>query len=155
MEVVLKRYLSASHRDEQTMGCPLPAVVGEIGTTAPEHRAVLAEQIEALVRGLEEHLPAEGKSNRRLVAIGLVALMYGGLGLARARCAGHAALRRGAQGRVPGRGRREGHGAPLSAPGFEAAAFRSIGRAAQTGARPVSPSSIAAPDASRRRRIRP
>jgi TetR/AcrR family transcriptional repressor of nem operon len=44
-EVVLKRYLSAAHRDEQTMGCPLPAVVGEIGTTAPEHRAALAEQV--------------------------------------------------------------------------------------------------------------
>src|SRR6201994_5021308 len=34
-EVVLKRYLSPAHRDEQTLGCPLPAVVGEIGTTAP------------------------------------------------------------------------------------------------------------------------
>src|SRR3981081_1444200 len=40
-EVVLKRYLSVSHRDEQTMGCALPAVVGEIGTSAHEHREVL------------------------------------------------------------------------------------------------------------------
>jgi TetR/AcrR family transcriptional repressor of nem operon len=82
-EVVLKRYLSAAHRDELSLGCPLPAVVGEIGTTAPEHRAVLAEQIDALGSGLEEHLPGRG-SPRRALALGLVALMVGGLSLARA-----------------------------------------------------------------------
>ena len=32
--VVLKRYLSAAHRDDTARGCPLPAVVGEVGTTA-------------------------------------------------------------------------------------------------------------------------
>jgi TetR/AcrR family transcriptional repressor of nem operon len=81
--VVLKRYLSVAHRDEQTLGCPLPAVVGEIGTTAGEHRTVLAEQVAALCAGLEEHLP-QGRGNRRMLALGLVALMYGGLSLARA-----------------------------------------------------------------------
>src|SRR5579871_6519236 len=40
-EVILKRYLSPAHRDLHTEGCPMPAVVGEIGTTAPEHAAVL------------------------------------------------------------------------------------------------------------------
>ena len=40
-EVVLKRYLSAAHRDNTESGCPLPAVVGEVGTTATEHREVL------------------------------------------------------------------------------------------------------------------
>src|SRR5258708_22823134 len=44
-EVVLKRYLSPAHRDAaQGLGCPLPAVVGEIGTTAGEHRTALAEE---------------------------------------------------------------------------------------------------------------
>jgi TetR/AcrR family transcriptional repressor of nem operon len=83
-EVVLKRYLSADHRDAQTMGCPLPAVVGEIGTTAGEHRKVLGEQVEALCTGLEEHLPKGRGAQRRALALGLVALMYGGLSLARA-----------------------------------------------------------------------
>jgi TetR/AcrR family transcriptional regulator, transcriptional repressor for nem operon len=83
-EVVLKRYLSADHRDAQTMGCPLPAVVGEIGTTASEHRQVLGEQVEALCSGLEEHLPKGRGTPRRALALGLVALMYGGLSLARA-----------------------------------------------------------------------
>jgi TetR/AcrR family transcriptional repressor of nem operon len=83
-EVVLKRYLSTAHRDAGTMGCPLPAVVGEIGTTADEHKTVLAESIEALSDGLEGHLPRDRGTPRRTLALGLVALMYGGLSLARA-----------------------------------------------------------------------
>ena len=84
-EVILKRYLSAAHRDETIRGCPLPAVVGEIGTTAPEYRPVLEEQVERLVAGLEEHLPdpRDGVTRRHL-ALAMVALMYGGLSMARA-----------------------------------------------------------------------
>ena len=84
-EVILKRYLSAAHRDETLRGCPLPAVVGEIGTTAPEHRPVLAEQIGLLLSELEEHLPTprEGVSPRHL-SIALLALMFGGISLSRA-----------------------------------------------------------------------
>jgi TetR/AcrR family transcriptional repressor of nem operon len=83
-EVVLKRYLSAAHRDEQTLGCPLPAVVGEIGTTAHAHEAVLAEEVEAMCEKLEEYLPKDRGMSRRTLAIGLLALMVGGLSLARA-----------------------------------------------------------------------
>ena len=83
-EVVLKRYLSAAHRDAQTLGCPLPAVVGEIGTTAGEHRDVLAEEVEALRTTLGDFLPKSHGTSRRTLALGLVALMYGGLSLARA-----------------------------------------------------------------------
>jgi TetR/AcrR family transcriptional repressor of nem operon len=83
--VVLKRYLSAAHRDEQTLRCPFPAVVGEVGTSAPEHREVLGECVDALVNDMEALLPkTERASRRRVWAVGLVALMYGGLGLARA-----------------------------------------------------------------------
>ena len=84
VEVVLKRYLSAAHRDAQSMGCPLPAVVGEIGTTAGEHRGVLEEQVDALASKLEDHLPKQRGAGARSLARGLVALMYGGLSLARA-----------------------------------------------------------------------
>jgi TetR/AcrR family transcriptional repressor of nem operon len=81
-EVVLKRYLSAAHRDAQTLGCPFPAVVGEIATTAGEHAPVLGEELDALSGRLEELLPRG--ASRRALALGLVALMLGGLSLARA-----------------------------------------------------------------------
>ncbi len=83
-EVILKRYLSAEHRDGGSPDCPLPAVVGEVGTTAPQHRTALAEQVQALVDGLAQRLPAGGIVPRRALAIGLLALMYGGLSLSRA-----------------------------------------------------------------------
>src|SRR6267143_540991 len=69
-EVVLKRYLSAAHRDDSTPG---------------EHREVLGEQIDAVTSELATHLPpARAGVRRRHLALGLVALMYGGLSLARA-----------------------------------------------------------------------
>ena len=83
-EIVLKRYLSAAHRDETAMGCPLPAVAGEVGTTAGEHVGVVGEQIDAMVSELSARLPASGILPKRQLAIGLVALMVGGLTLARA-----------------------------------------------------------------------
>jgi TetR/AcrR family transcriptional repressor of nem operon len=83
-EVILKRYLSAAHRDDLTMGCPLPAVVGEIGTTAGQHGAVLAELVDALRDGIAEQLPRGGLVPARTLALGLLALMVGGLSLARA-----------------------------------------------------------------------
>jgi TetR/AcrR family transcriptional repressor of nem operon len=82
--VVLKRYLSPAHRDLANGGCALPAVVGEIATQAPEHRPVLARQIEALTDGVEAQLVGEPRLPRRQVALALVALMFGGLALARA-----------------------------------------------------------------------
>lgn len=83
-EVILKRYLSPLHRDEVEHGCSLPSVIGEIGTTAPEHTEVLAEQIEAMAERLEEHLPSGGTVPKRHLALGLVGMMVGGLSLARA-----------------------------------------------------------------------
>lgn len=83
-EVIFRRYLSAAHRDEVADGCSLPAVVGEVATTAHEHGPVLAEQLDAMARELELHLPEERALSRRYLALGLVALMVGGLSLARA-----------------------------------------------------------------------
>jgi TetR/AcrR family transcriptional repressor of nem operon len=83
-EVVLKRYLSAAHRDDIERGCPFPAVIGEVGTTAHEHSAVLAEQVDAFVKELEAFLPAPVGLQKRHIVLGLLALMSGGLSLARA-----------------------------------------------------------------------
>jgi TetR/AcrR family transcriptional repressor of nem operon len=84
-EVLLKRYLSPANRDQTLLGCPLPAVVGEIGATAREHCGALSEQVALLAKGMEEQLPDTGSElSPKHLAMGLVALMYGGLSLARA-----------------------------------------------------------------------
>jgi TetR/AcrR family transcriptional repressor of nem operon len=86
-EVVLKRYLSVAHRDDVERGCPFPAVIGEVATTAPEHSAVLGELVELFAKELGAHLPTGAAGDglqRRHLAIALFALMYGGLSLARA-----------------------------------------------------------------------
>ncbi len=77
----IERYLSTAHRD--TAACPFPAVVGEIGTTAPEHTPVLAERVEALAKRFEQVVPGE-RGTRRGRTLALVALLYGGLSMARA-----------------------------------------------------------------------
>jgi TetR/AcrR family transcriptional repressor of nem operon len=83
-EVVLKRYLSARHRDDAINGCPLPAVVGEVGSSAREQRDVLAEEFELFAKRLSVVAPSPGHVPAKHVAIGLIALMYGGISLARA-----------------------------------------------------------------------
>jgi TetR/AcrR family transcriptional regulator, transcriptional repressor for nem operon len=82
--LVLERYLSGAHRDEREEGCPFPAIVGEVATAAPEHRDVLSEQISAFASELGSLLPSADAPERRHLALGLFALMYGGLALARA-----------------------------------------------------------------------
>jgi TetR/AcrR family transcriptional repressor of nem operon len=83
-EVVLKRYLSALHRDDPANGCPMPAIVGEVSTSTPEHSAVVAEQISTLADELTKHLVKGDSSSKRSTALGMIALMYGGISLARA-----------------------------------------------------------------------
>ena len=83
--LVLERYLSGVHRDECEEGCVFPAVVGEVATAAPEHREVLSEQISSFASELGSLLPRSAEApERRHLALGLFALMYGGLALARA-----------------------------------------------------------------------
>jgi TetR/AcrR family transcriptional repressor of nem operon len=77
----VRRYLSRTHRDHPAEGCPLPAVVGE---TAAADRSVRDALADELVRNAEVFGERLDGTNRRQRALALVALMYGGLGLARA-----------------------------------------------------------------------
>jgi TetR/AcrR family transcriptional repressor of nem operon len=83
-EVVLKRYLSARHRDDLAGGCPMPSVVSDVATTGEAHRATLEDALERFTRELEAYVPAADGVSARHVAMGMIALMYGGLSLARA-----------------------------------------------------------------------
>lgn len=83
-EVVLKRYLTTANRDDVREGCPFPAIAGEIATTAPEHGEALAAQVEAMADGLKELVPERAGISAKHLALGLTAMMVGGLTLARA-----------------------------------------------------------------------
>lgn len=83
-EVIVKRYLSTAHRDTPSTGCPMPAIVGEVSTNAPEYRDVLAEQIVKLADELAKQLTKGDACAKRGAALAMVALMYGGLSLSRA-----------------------------------------------------------------------
>ena len=78
---IVRRYLSRSHRDHPAEGCPLPAVVGDAAQASPMIRDALADELGRHADTLGALLHGE---RRRHQALALVALMYGGLGLARA-----------------------------------------------------------------------
>jgi TetR/AcrR family transcriptional repressor of nem operon len=82
VETVLARYLSAAHRDEPSEGCPFPAVASEIATSERAYAKTLASELPAWTQ-LPPGLELEGISARTLT-FGLMALMVGGLTLARA-----------------------------------------------------------------------
>lgn len=78
---IVRRYLSRTHRDHPAEGCPLPAVVGDAAQASPMIRDALAEELGRNAETLGALLHGD---RRRHKALALVALMYGGLGLARA-----------------------------------------------------------------------
>ena len=77
LEQALQRYLSKAHRDRPAHGCPLPSSLGELSQADTRLKSALADEI-------EEHLRALAGPELRTVALGLFALMVGGLSLSRA-----------------------------------------------------------------------
>jgi TetR/AcrR family transcriptional repressor of nem operon len=84
LEMVLRRYLSRAHRDEVDTGCPLPAVVSEIGTGHADVGAALSRELDEFAAALEELGGPITESPKTRAGLGLVALMFGGLSLSRA-----------------------------------------------------------------------
>ena len=71
-------YLSRKHRDSTEQACPIPASVGELGRLPDAFREVLNEHIELMVAQLAASPEDADK------ALADIALMVGGLALARA-----------------------------------------------------------------------
>jgi TetR/AcrR family transcriptional repressor of nem operon len=81
-EGLVGAYLSRKHRDRADDGCVLPATVAEIARAGAPYRTALARSVEGLGRGVAAlcgRRPTDDGS-----ALALIALMYGGLSLARA-----------------------------------------------------------------------
>ena len=81
LDGVLTRYLSRRHRDSEPL-CPLPSIAGEIASGNARHEAVLAEELAAQAEALATLLPP-GRGRRKR-ALGTLAVLVGGLTLARA-----------------------------------------------------------------------
>ncbi len=78
---VVRRYLSRLHRDNPDLGCPLPVALGEVAMLGDPYRGAVAEELDTYIAGLARLAdPIGGKQ----LALGLLALMVGGLSLARA-----------------------------------------------------------------------
>lgn len=78
---ILRRYLSRSHRDTPEAGCPLPSTLSDISVLGEPYRGAFTKELESLVGLMGE--VAEPLGGKQL-ALGLFALMVGGLSLARA-----------------------------------------------------------------------
>jgi len=78
---ILRRYLSRSHRDNPEAGCPLPSTLSDISVLGEPYQKAFAEEVEALAAGLGD---VAGPLGGKELALGLFALMVGGLSLARA-----------------------------------------------------------------------
>ncbi len=80
---VLEEYLGALHRDHPATGCPLAAHGGEIRRAAPGIRAAFTAQADQAAAALSERLPGTADERFR-EALGILALLVGGVTLARA-----------------------------------------------------------------------
>jgi TetR/AcrR family transcriptional regulator, transcriptional repressor for nem operon len=84
VQAMARSYLSRSHRDNPELGCPLPATAGEIAAADDRVREVLAEELDVEIVEMASHLDEAGVKAPRSEAIAAIAMMVGGLTLARA-----------------------------------------------------------------------
>lgn len=84
VKAVAKGYLSRAHRDHPEIGCPLPATLSEITREDAAVREALEEEIETAAGELGSRLKEAGIEDPRGEALAVLAIMIGGLTLARA-----------------------------------------------------------------------
>ncbi len=86
LDLLVRRYLSRDHRDDQSRGCPIPAIGADIGRGAPDGDSAAERSISATLHMLETQLACAGADDQRAArtrAIALLALCAGGVTLAR------------------------------------------------------------------------
>lgn len=80
----VRGYLSRGHRDAPESGCPIPALATDAIRADEAVRSVFVDGVEELTNALAERLEGTAEADRRRRAEALLALMVGGLTLARA-----------------------------------------------------------------------
>jgi AcrR family transcriptional regulator len=84
LEVALRDYLSARHRDGAGGGCPTAALVAEIARHPKKTRDVFTERVSEFIPMLAERISKGDADERRRKATAIYGLMIGALQLARA-----------------------------------------------------------------------
>jgi AcrR family transcriptional regulator len=84
LEVALRDYLSARHRDGAGGGCPTAALVAEIARHPKKTRDVFTERVSEFIPMLAERIGKGDADERRRKATAIYGLMIGALQLARA-----------------------------------------------------------------------
>ena len=79
---VIHRYLSRSHRDNADVGCLLPSVAPEIAREGEPYRSALEIELAGFVNSFGAMLGPTPEHREK--ALGLIALMFGALSMARA-----------------------------------------------------------------------
>jgi TetR/AcrR family transcriptional repressor of nem operon len=82
LRAVLAHYLSTTHRDTPSSGCPLAALGSELARCDNEVRAIGTDGFERLVGIIEEQLPLTGAAARRR-AVASVCAMIGAITMSR------------------------------------------------------------------------
>ncbi|MFD0440940.1 TetR/AcrR family transcriptional regulator [Streptomyces chartreusis] len=84
LEQLVRDYLSPSHRDNRAEGCPNAALLDEIGRCGEETKQAYTEGVLAVADELAARLAPHDPASARVRALGLLALLFGTLQLARA-----------------------------------------------------------------------
>jgi TetR/AcrR family transcriptional regulator, transcriptional repressor for nem operon len=81
---IVRRYLSRSHRDLVADGCPMPALLGEIGRAGELPRRSFQTHLREIIAELEAKMPPGRHLDPHDRTLATLALCVGGLSLARA-----------------------------------------------------------------------
>jgi TetR/AcrR family transcriptional repressor of nem operon len=77
-------YLSARHRDDFSIGCPIPALGAETRRAAPEVSRAFDEGLDRLAERLGRLMPAKRPAEQKKAALALLGEMAGTLSVSRA-----------------------------------------------------------------------
>jgi len=81
---IIEAYLSRGHRDNPGAGCALPALAGDVARTQGDARKRYSRLATGLVKVIEKGLEIPDKAKAEKTAFATLALLIGGLSLARA-----------------------------------------------------------------------
>jgi TetR/AcrR family transcriptional repressor of nem operon len=83
IETFIARYLSPQHRDTVEQGCPLPPLISELHRSGTAPRQAFEAFLDKAADDLSPHTPEVDGQEPRDVSLAILAMMVGGLAMAR------------------------------------------------------------------------